>query len=353
MISSKRIVGLEVLRAIAFIGVYLSHTRIEAFSEVGKFSVSIFLILSGFVTNLDLTNKEINILTIKDCFHYLKNRIKRLYPLHIITTLFMFPFVASTNNIDDTIKSLVLLILNVLLIVEWFPLGIRSINGPSWFLNTIVIAYIASPWLIKKIKSFNNRIIIISILILVIIEPLSSYYGYLYLDHNLFEWLVFSFPLIRLIEFVVGCFLGELFIRKIYNIKYSNLVETLIVIVSLICIVVAQQYKNEWWTYSLLYLLPSCFLIIVFSSSSGVILKILSNKTLLFIASISSYAYLIHNVVFRYSVFLLYHIPIIGGHELYNKYNTYFRLFFGIPFTIMFSVIYKKLLKITKNCFVE
>ena len=135
----ERIKSLELLRAVAFIGVFLTHVGIKELEILGGFSVTLFFILSGFVTTIkeNIIDQDSSLI---NCYKYMKKKIAKIYPLHIITTFLMLPFLFVGLGKESIKTAFIKLVLNALLIQEWFPFGEMSINGVSWFLCTIVFA---------------------------------------------------------------------------------------------------------------------------------------------------------------------------------------------------------------------
>ena len=82
--EAERIETLEVLRALAFLGVFCSHIGFNAFISTGRWGVSVFFILTGFLLTYRYYGKG---RITKDCgiknnFGFLVRKIKRLFPLH-------------------------------------------------------------------------------------------------------------------------------------------------------------------------------------------------------------------------------------------------------------------------------
>lgn len=89
----KRLEQIEALRGIAFLGVFLSHTGIVCFGAAGHWGVSIFLVLSGFMMMYSYYDK--NRITQSGffyCIQFSAHKIRKLYPLHILTMLSMAAF---------------------------------------------------------------------------------------------------------------------------------------------------------------------------------------------------------------------------------------------------------------------
>ena len=138
--SSHFLLNLQSLRALAFFSVMFHHTGISFLNSVGRWGVSVFFILSGFVMVYSYYNKnriQISSVTESVCFAFKK--LKRLYLLHILCTLAMMLFYFIGDNTSSYINAAVKLFLNALYIQEWFPLDDRSPNTVSWFLCTILL----------------------------------------------------------------------------------------------------------------------------------------------------------------------------------------------------------------------
>ena len=81
--TNNRIESLQALRAIAFIGIFLSHAGAPIKWILG---VSIFFVLSGFLLNYKHSDELLDY-SPKGMFKFSIDRIKKLYPLHIITMI--------------------------------------------------------------------------------------------------------------------------------------------------------------------------------------------------------------------------------------------------------------------------
>ena len=95
-ISSKRMLQpLQGLRALAFIGIFLSHCGVGILSSsgLGAWGVSVFLILSGFLMMINYyhSNRRIDC-SIKGNLKFSLRKIRKTYPLHIVMMLSALPF---------------------------------------------------------------------------------------------------------------------------------------------------------------------------------------------------------------------------------------------------------------------
>ena len=141
---------IQALKGIAFLGVFLSHTGFTCFWSIGHWGVSVFLVLSGFMMTYSYYHKNrITNISLKDNILFAWKKIRNLYLLHIITmlTMLVFAFIGIKSDIRILIPKI---LLNILLLQEWFPLENASINGVSWYLSTAVFTYFLFPIILKK-----------------------------------------------------------------------------------------------------------------------------------------------------------------------------------------------------------
>ena len=134
MSSITRIKSLEALRALAFMGVMLCHTEIFGLGPLGHWGVSVFFVLSGFVSVISQCQKEPLKTSPKEVIKYATGKIKKLYLLYVLTTLALAIFSFIGDKTEPIGKVLARLLANLLLIQEWLPFQERSITGSAWFL---------------------------------------------------------------------------------------------------------------------------------------------------------------------------------------------------------------------------
>ena len=92
-VNKNRIDSLQAVRALAFLGIFLSHSDITAFSSGGAWGVSVFLILSGFLMYYSYYgDNRVQNLGLKYSIRFGISKIKKLYPLHIVTMISALPF---------------------------------------------------------------------------------------------------------------------------------------------------------------------------------------------------------------------------------------------------------------------
>lgn len=98
---SKRIDTLQVVRGLAFVGVFLVHVGYKCLSRMGlgRFGVSLFFVLSGFTMVYSYYGKNrITSVSLKDNLRFAAGKIRSLYPLHALMTLAMSIFLLTGDH---------------------------------------------------------------------------------------------------------------------------------------------------------------------------------------------------------------------------------------------------------------
>ena len=154
----KRIESLQIVRALACIGIFASHSEIKWLEGFGPWGVSIFLVLSGFLMVYNhLDDNENTNYSILNAIKYGLSKIKKLYPLYVISMTFMVPFLLVGADRFSIAHASLIWVLNLGLIQEWVPLSFRSPNAPGWFLDAILLSYIVFPLVMKKIGGVHKK----------------------------------------------------------------------------------------------------------------------------------------------------------------------------------------------------
>ena len=231
----KQIESLQVLRAIAFLEIFLGHCGITFFT--GAFGVSIFIVLSGFCMALNYLPKADKIsLSPVSNIKYALLKIKKLYGLHLVMLVAAF-LLAKMPTSAEAIKRLVL---DVLLVQSLSPhsADFFSYNGVAWYLSTYLFICIFSLYIIKLISKCKNKkmavvsgIFVYSVMILIGLyvsnRPIA-------VGDNFAFWFTYIFPGYRLLEFFLGSILGWLYME----LKQKNHVGKISATVLEICAVI-------------------------------------------------------------------------------------------------------------------
>ncbi len=298
--------GLQVLRAILFIIVFISHSG--AFFPVsgllGSFGVCSFFILSGFFSSY----KEINTdSSIKYLFclsiHNIWVQIKKFYPLYFIFLLFSLPFNYSS------IKNF----LACLFLVQSYFLSAEtalSYNWPTWFLSSIMFCYFVSPFVrcfLGRIKTCRKTLIFLIVLLYTIMLAWAYWWKSEPEPYGRGYYFVYIFPIARSFDFIAGCLLGLLFQSFCQSNNHDNnsyfmysSFEYSAIILLIIQIVFITNISSIY-VYTAFFFPISCALTWLFAREKGFITKCLSrSKALLWMGALSYELYIVHRLILAF-----------------------------------------------------
>jgi peptidoglycan/LPS O-acetylase OafA/YrhL len=313
---AKKVFFLESLRGIFALMIVLFHFK-EVINSIvvdnfivrnGSIFVDLFFVISGFVIAHNYIDK---INSFKNLFKFQFKRFLRLYPLHL-TMLIIFSFteiiklffflktgvnpnnpIYSTNNLESFIKNILLL--------QGF-LTTNTFNNPSWSISQEFYTYFLFGLLIVLTKG-NKKIIYI---IFIIISATSYFFIQKYqsqIQTNIYA----NFRC--LFCFFLGACLtirNERMKIKI-NFFFSNILNLFLFVVSLICL------SNN--SYFLTILSFAMFILVNLYSSKNIVHKLLNNKILIFLGSVSYGIYMIH-------FFIIYAVIQILRFYIYNSQDN-------------------------------
>lgn len=161
----KRYEFIDVLKGVAILGIVLvhsvsstEHALIPSFlSSIiysGGRGVQLFFIISGYLTFLSLSKNN-------DKIEFYKKRLKRMIPLFfLIITYYVITNIR--NNIGNPISLPHILSLYTLTF-GLFPNYINSLMSIEWFVGTLTLMYLISPFLYKYLRNINNSILAFTI----------------------------------------------------------------------------------------------------------------------------------------------------------------------------------------------
>lgn len=362
--SPSQINTLQVLRALAFVGVMLSHTGFKALTFWGGWGVSIFIVLSGFIMTFSYYNKNRLAHVSFVCNgRFAWQKISKLYPLYVTTTLLMMPFLFLGE-----VKSRALflrVLFNAALIQEYFPLYGRSINAVAWYLCVAMLSYFLFPWILHLMEESwsikKSRCAIVASIAAIImvgvcgslmpdrIYDAASNVTPLWTD-DFTSWFTYKFPFSRVIEFFIGCNIGYIYIHINHDrdvLLYTGLELAAITFTLLewgILLWVSSDrgetttaiYPDLWWINSLLVIPSSMLLVYSFAVGKGEISVRLVNRVSLYLARISSSGFLIHYVIFRYIHAGTKVVNSIAGKEYISSNATnWITATFGVVLTLV------------------
>jgi peptidoglycan/LPS O-acetylase OafA/YrhL len=367
---NKQLLFIEALRGIFALFIVFYHLRHTIniklinnfFFLKADIFVDFFFVISGFIIFYKY-HKKIN--TFTDLIKFQLKRFIRLYPLHIITLLFFllielskFFFLIKTGIQSDSgsvfeRNNLFSFIHNIFL-TQGF-LNFNSYNEPSWSISIEFYSYLIFGLLLlffsklNKILDYNY-----CLLALTCISCLSFFF---IKTHNAYQ-ITHSYSYLRcLFCFSLGACL--FYLNTICKIKINNFFSNIINFLTIILIIYAMRNQDSYLYLILLFFL---FFFINLKSNNNFVNKLLQNKILIFLGSISYGIYMTHYFViwtlrqiFRFIVRV--DTVILENNFIQLKLNliqNYIILFLTTLFTILISYLSKvyvenKFKNLTKN----
>ena len=340
--------SLQTVRALAFLGIFTSHC--EA-TKLGMWGVSVFFILSGFVMFYAYSDRQLDT-SFRFGISFSKNKLKKLYPLHIFMSIAALVLVLKTSFSDFSIEHLVLyiieILLNITLLQSWVPSPTIyfSLNRVAWYLSACLFIYAMFPNILKQIKRLDCKKSLLlagTIYALQIITGTLSQFIHIpivYFD-NFPRWFTYIFPLFRLGDFAIGCYIGNVYLNKKFDLNKT--VATVLECAVLAAILLSEYIfvnqagimSREWYRYTILFTPTSVCLILLFAINKGMISKLLTCKVFVYLGNISAYTFLIHQVVIRY-------IDTICKKIMGNTINVYLKTIIVLPLTILCAEVYMR-----------
>lgn len=330
---------------------YISDIYTKYLSN-GALGVTFFFILSGFVMRLGYGDKFQKI-SLNNYISFMKKRISKIYPIYIISTIIMFIFILYQNNFVSNIiiSNLKRLILCIPLLQTLIPIQDvnQSFNGATWFLATLFILYIITPFLLKFNNSNKDSLkkSIICMFLTYIVYTIFLYLIITYSPNKYRIGLMYCSPYMRVFQYILGILLGNVFLLIKDTIKNHKNIYSFFEILStflyVICFafspIISKRIINSdlsiMISYSV-YIFLSMFIIFIFSLERGVISKFLSMSKNIYLGSISFYIYIIHLPI----IDIFYYF--ISKHDLFIKPFYYFLPFICFFITLFISLLYEK-----------
>ena len=265
----------------------------------GRVGVAYFFVLSGFLTGLKAANNEKYEIDTTSA----TGKAINFYLYHIPFLILILPKQIWMFK-ENLVEGLTSFSMNALLLHSWVPISSHyyfGFNGPSWFLSTLLMLVIVTPFILKFVrktykKNANSAKVIIlccflmQIFLACVAEEETSRY-----------WL-YVFPPIRMLDYLSGICLGFIFhnrtLLKVSETKYS--IYEIIAVCIYIVYLVEIPYIPKNFTWSAILMPGALFTIYVLARGIGIISKILSYKAVIYIGNNSFYYMMCHQVVFSW-----------------------------------------------------
>ncbi len=313
MNKSEKIESLQALRAVAFLGIFLLHSKVPW--GWAKFGVSVFFVLSGFLMMVRYNDRDLP--SGIGRFRFSVEKIKKLYPLHVLTMLSVVVIELLLGRHFGILKEQMIplfrnIVLNVFLVQSWYPDSTVNValNGVAWYLSVALFLYWTFPLLAVRLRGKRRRF-----QLCVIGMALASQFVLAFImasrcgvDSTVYIWSMYCFPVFRLGDFVAGMALGQLYLqrgaRKWESVTANSVVEIVALAVTIFgCIWLEQPsdsiFVNALKNWSSIYIIFAMIWIMLFINRAGVFTRALSCRPMIALGNISAQAFLIHYVIVR------------------------------------------------------
>lgn len=270
----------------------------------------------------------------------LKKRIKKFYPLHIITLIASLPF-SIRLLMDLDIKTWLALGTNILLIQSWIPDNAIyfSFNFVSWYLSITIFFIVISPLILKMFKKLKKFVIVL-IPAIIMTQFLICY---IFNDSIIAHWIIYICPVVRSLDFILGACVYYIKKMKIFSENLTKWI-LLFVIIDMIFIGYCSLSRNSEWFSVFVWTIPVAVLLYVVASldcKEEIISILFRNKMITCLGKISFNFFLIHQLCMRYVHIIC--IKTLGEINVLIEYTGIFII------AIILSILWNEILKLFRR----
>lgn len=303
--TTDYICSLEGVRGIAILLIILSHCTFATnaygysiFRYAGAFGVEIFIVLSGYLAYYNYLGKK-STLSIGET---LKRKVKKLYPLHIITFIAALPLCLYIFSEANYIKTGMNIVLNLLMLNAWIPkMGVYfSFNSVAWYLTLVTFFIIIAPIFIKWLREKSDKTLIVIAVVIIIGKFLWA--GFVQ-GNPIEHWLIYICPIARSLDFLMGAITYRIIERaRINKLRRIDLFSIVSVVMSAVILYVSLSIDSVYFLTAI-WSIPAILLVGVSAlgdNESKTVTVLFQNSIIVFIGKISFELFLIHQLVIRY-----------------------------------------------------
>lgn len=284
--------SLQGLRVISMLIIFMWHCGYSNFKA--GIPVTFFFILSGFLSYITYKDKKEESIVIAS-IDYCKIKLKRIYPIHLITFLISVPLRIKIilNNFG---KEIIVMITHLLLIQSIIPIThfYFNYNESAWYVSTLMFCYLFTQILVKMINRIQNmnKNLFKSIFLLLVTLVVQTVLYNVFNNTKLSQWFLYISPFYRILDYFMGMLVGFIWINTRKDINFNKNIMTIfeIFILSVISINYIPSI-NIYCEVNIALLLVGVF---VFSLERGLLSKILSNRIFIYFADFSFEFFLVH-----------------------------------------------------------
>ena len=316
------------LRFVAAFVVLMAHTVTVASREqvslahLSMNAVSFFFVLSGFI----LTYVYFDRLTSQNVFSFYRARWARIWPLHAACLIFAVAvwLLCSGQYLNWTLLSKMLLS-HFTLTQSWLPWsGLANwFNGPAWSVSTELGFYVFFPFLLWMTRKRFWPMLLVVAAITIAALWIVQFYVVPNSSMQTTRYFLYVNPICRLSDFVVGILFGRIFLTisksnpsslapSVYS--WRMLRDTLLEIAAIGAICISLYlFSNEgpvshlfgkgtnvlqtWLKFGAGSSLSFAVCLLVFGLTGGLLSKVLSSRTAVYLGEISYALYLVQSPV--------------------------------------------------------
>lgn len=354
----KRIAQLDALRFFLIVTIVISHFDFLRTSCIGSIyqiylnnptlAVDYFFMLSGF--GLFLSQKDEGIKTIRGCIGFANNKVKKIYPVYIVSMLLglvgsLYLSISKNGIFVGILKNSLNMVFYIPMIQSFTGMETfsHSINSVAWFISTLFIIYFASPFIkhyIKKWRVSPVCKICISILFLLIISILTRRIDELGLLGGQINDLWYGHPITRIWYVILGMEVCELYTKRgCFNSKInSSIIEIICVVITIFYFFIRNSLQCDVNFVRVIDVLNCLGFLYIFSCGTGIVTNALNNPFLVRLGKDAMYIYLFHYPVKTIVDILFSELGLIS---LWGQNGYAFEVLFIVCITILCTVIMK------------
>ena len=311
MTDKKLISSLQGLRAVAFLCIVLSHCGVPWLSP---WAITVFVALSGFLMTCNYYDRPRTAPGVRSAMAFSLQKIRKLYPLHLImmaaALLFVLKGLLAQPSVRGALSCAAQLAVSIFL-QTWIPSSRFwfCLNGVAWYLSVQAFLYAIFPPLLaalKKADARRLRCIAAAIFCAQCLFSLAVWKAGL--NETAAFYLTYLCPLFRAGDFTISCCMGCLYRnrKQVSTLPGGafSLLELAAVLLAGGCLFIAAKQVGVLgavaFRYNVLFIPSAVLLVWLLAMDKGVISRLLSAKPFLWLAELSPYGFLIHQVLIRY-----------------------------------------------------
>ena len=319
----NRLEALTGLRFLAAFHVLIFHAGLDQLPGVpvwiknvaahADLSVSLFFVLSGFILTYNYFDRERGCRVTDQQFW--AARLARVYPVYLLGLVIAIPQLLEELSLSDQtplLSNIAAMVLVGCLVQSWLPQFAWFWNFPSWSLSDEAFFYWCFPWLLRRLRALTRSQLLVSMSIVwlaaqvpAVLARIMGPDGLGFVDRSAMPLLVKVVqmnPLLRLPDFVIGIFLGRLYLLRGDHPPTSQFrlreLGGALSIVGLSLPVAAAAFSPEYpfpLTYSRSLVAPfNALLIFGLALGGGLLAKVLASRTMVLLGNASYALYLLH-----------------------------------------------------------